>query len=76
MVQVVTHLVSQYVDFATAAPVSTHPGVSLRIVPFVAVVAFGVMDCGWGVVRVVARSTTENSGEMSLSGSFWLNDIA
>jgi hypothetical protein len=76
MVQEVTHLVSQYVNFATVAPVSVHPGVSLRIVPFMAVVAFGVVNCGWGVVRGVTRSTTENGGETSLSGSFWLNDIA
>jgi hypothetical protein len=76
MVQEVTHLVSQYVDVATAAPVSVHSGVSLRIVPFMAVVAFEVVDCGWGVVRGVAKSTTENGGETSLSGPFWLNDIA
>jgi hypothetical protein len=77
MVQEVTHLVSQYVDVATAAPVSVHSGVSLRIVPLMlAVVVFGVVDCGWGVVRGVAGSMTENGGETSLSGPFWLNDIA
>ena len=76
MVQEVTHFVSQYVDVATAAPVSVHPDVSLTIVPFVAVVASGVVDCDWGVIQGVARSTTENGGETSLSGSFWLNVIA
>ena len=42
MVQEVTHFVSQYVDVATAAPASVHPGVSLRIVPFMAVVTSGL----------------------------------
>jgi hypothetical protein len=62
--------VSQDVEVASVAPVSVHPGVSVRIVPFMAVVAFGVVDCGWGVVSGVARSTTRNGGETSLSGPF------
>jgi hypothetical protein len=40
------HLVSQYVDVATATPVPVKPGVKARMVPFIAIVAFRLVGCG------------------------------
>jgi hypothetical protein len=44
------HLVSQYVDVATAAPVTVQPGVKVSIVPFIAIAVFWDVECGWDVV--------------------------